>query len=240
MAWQYFYGAYNNTGPYANVVLGGSPDGSGPFGIDLTQAHSGGYGYGINFSDNGSYGVTFQLNLVGYAVTDSGAWVSSGGAYVGTSSTVYRYYIIISVSTDNQTSWSQLTREQIFTHYGGMPMCYSAYWSNTASASQWSKFFQLPTNTTHVKIELQGEDVTFPYSNIYSISQVIPDFRPWAIRKSGSFKSLNASSGFLKIRKSGTWQDIAKYSFDKVGKENQGSSRIRKSGKWVGQGKWGS
>ena len=58
MAWQYFYGAYDNTGPYANVVLGGSPDNTGPFGAPLATAHASGYGKGINFSDNGNYGVT--------------------------------------------------------------------------------------------------------------------------------------------------------------------------------------
>ena len=84
------------------------------------------------------------------------------------------------------------------------------------------------------------EDVTFPHSNIYSIQQVIPDFRPWGIRKSGVLKSLNKDSGFLKIRKSNSWKDIQKYSYDKVGKENQGTSRIRKNGKWLGQGKIGN
>ena len=56
MAWQYFYGAYDNTGPYANVVLGGSPDNTGPFGAPLATAHASGYGKGINFTDNGVCG----------------------------------------------------------------------------------------------------------------------------------------------------------------------------------------
>lgn len=239
MAWLYFYGAYNNTGPYNNVVLGGSPNASGPFGAPLSTAHSSGYGYGINFSDDGNYGVTFQLNLVMYGVTDAQAYVADQ-YYVGDSSTTYNYFIIVSVSNDNQATWTQLTKEKIFTHTGGMPGIYRSGWQTTAQASQWSKKFQLPKTTTHVRIELQGEDVTLPYSNIYTIQQVIPDFRPMAIRKSGTFKSLNASTGFLKIRKSNAWQDIAKYSDDKVGKENEGSCRIRKSSKWLGQGKFGS
>ena len=239
MTWQYFYGAYDNTGPYANVVLGGSPDNTGPFGAPLATAHASGFGKGINFSDDGNYGVTFILDLVGYAVTDAQQYTADG-YYVGDTSQQYNYYIIISKSTDNQKSWTQLTREKIFTHTGQMPLNYRQGWQNTARASQWSKFIQLSNDTTHVKIELQGEDVTLPYSNIYTIQQVIPDFRPWGIRKSGILKSLNKDSGFLKIRKSNTWKDIQKYSYDKVGKENQGTSRIRKNGKWLGQGKIGS
>lgn len=239
MAWQYFYGAYNNTGPYANVVLGGSPDNTGPFGAPLAVAHASGYGKGINFTDNGNYGVTFVLDLVGYLITDAQQYVANG-YYVGDTSTWYDYYIIVSKSTDNQQSWTPLLREKIFRHFGQMPLNYSAGWEGTARESQWSKFIQLSNDTTHVKIELQGEDATFPHSNIYSIHQVIPDFRPWGIRKSGVLKSLNKDSGFLKIRKSNSWKDILKYSDDKVGKENQGTSRIRKKGKWLGQGKIGN
>lgn len=238
MAWNYFYGAYNNTGPYNNVVLGGAPGDTGPFGVPLATAHASGYGRGINFSDNGNYGVTFTLDLVPYSVTDAQQYVANG-YYIGSTSETYNYFIIISKSTDNQQTWTQLTREKIFTHTGQMPFIYRDGWKNTARASQWSKFIQLSNGTTHVKIELQGEDVTLPYSNIYSIQQVIPDFRPWGIRKNGVLKSLNKDSGFLKIRKSNTWNDIAKYSYDKVGKENQGTSRIRKNGKWLGQGKIG-
>lgn len=239
MAWQYFYGAYDNTGPYANVVLGGSPDNTGPFGAPLAVAHASGYGKGINFIDNGNYGVTFILDLVGFSITDAQQYVANG-YYVGDTSTTYNYFIIVSKSTDNQGSWTELLREKIFTHTGQMPLNYLPGWDGTARACQWSKFIQLSNDTTHVKIELQGEDVTFPHSNIYSIHQVIPDFRPWGIRKGGVLKSLNKDSGFLKIRKSNSWKDIPKYSYDKAGKENQGTSRIRKNGKWLGQRKIGN
>lgn len=239
MAWQYFYGAYNNTGPYNNVVLGGAPGDTGPFGAPLATAHASGYGKGINFVDNGNYGVKFILDLVGYSITDAQQYVADS-YYVGDTSTIYNYFIIVSKSTDNQASWTQLLRENIFTHTGQVPLNYRLGWDGTARASQWSKFIQLSNDTTHVKIELQGENVTFPHSNIYSIQQVIPDFRPWGIRKSGVLKSLNKDSGFLKIRKSNSWKDIQKYSYDKVGKENQGTSRIRKNGKWLGQGKIGN
>jgi hypothetical protein len=239
MAWQYFYGSYSNDGPYANVVLGGSPDDTGPFGAPLARAHAAGYGKGINFTDNGNYGITFVLDLVGYAISDDQQFLEDG-YYAGDTSTLYNYFITVSKSADNQASWTELFREQIFTHTGQVPLIYRLGWENMARASQWSKFIQLSDDTTHVKIELQGENATLRHSNIYSIQQVIPDFRPCGIRKSGVLKSLDKDSGFLKIRKSNSWKDIAKYSYDKVGKENQGTSRIRKNGKWLGQGKIGN
>lgn len=38
MAWQNFHGAYDNTGPYANVVLGGNPGDTADFGFPLATA----------------------------------------------------------------------------------------------------------------------------------------------------------------------------------------------------------
>ena len=205
MAWQNFHGAYDNTGPYANVVLGGNPGDTADFGFPLAIAHSKGYGKGINFSDDGNYGVTFTLDLVGYGVTDAGQYTGNGK----------------------------------YVQYGGR-LAYSSGWETVAQNSQWSGKLQLPTDTTHVKVELRGEDATFPYENIYSIQQVIPDFRPWAVRKGGIFYSLDRATGWFKKRVKDSWVTIGKYSADKANKENQGSSRIRKNGKWVGQGKIGS
>ena len=37
MAWQNFHGAYDNTGPYANVVLGGNPGDTADFGFPLAR-----------------------------------------------------------------------------------------------------------------------------------------------------------------------------------------------------------
>lgn len=65
-------------------------------------------------------------------------------------------------------------------------------------------------------------------------------FRPWAIRKSGTFKTLDKSSGFLNKRKGGAWQPIPKMMLNQQGAANKGTSRIRKSNIWVGQTKIGS
>jgi len=237
MAWADFWGAYNNTGPYNNVVLGGSPNPTGPYGAPLEQAHNEGYGRGIHFSDDGNYGVTFQLDLVPYAVTDTGGYVANQ-SYVQYGGN-YRYKLIVSTSNNNQANWSEIFNQFIFTHPDTYTMIYRSGWQTTAQASQWSKFFKLPKDTTHVKIELMGEEATLPHQNIYSIQQIIPDFRPWAVRKNGRFLSLDRSTGFFKKRSGGNWKDVPKYAVDLAGKDNSGTSRIRKSGNWKGQSKVG-
>ena len=196
MAWQNFHGAYDNTGPYANVVLGGNPGDTADFGFPLAIAHSKGYGKGINFSDDGNYGVTFTLDLVGYGVTDAGKYTGNG-KYVQYGGR-YNYILIISVSNNNKASWRQIYNQVIFSHADTWPLAYSSGWETVAQNSQWSGKLQLPTDTTHVKVELRGEDATFPYENIYSIQQVIPDFRPWAVRKGSIFYSLDRATGWFK------------------------------------------
>lgn len=85
-----------------------------------------------------------------------------------------------------------------------------------------------------------GEEATLPHHNIFSIRQIIPDFKPWAVRRSNRWWSLNkAPNGRFLIRKGGAWQDRSTQSADDTGKENRGKSRIRKGGKWVGQAQVG-
>ena len=61
------------------------------------------------------------------------------------------------------------------------------------------------------------------------------NIKPWAIRKSGVFKTHNRPSGYMKIRKSGTFVDKSEILESDVNQPNKGSSRIRKSGSFVGQ-----
>lgn len=63
--------------------------------------------------------------------------------------------------------------------------------------------------------------------------------KPWAIRKSGVFKTHNRPSGYMRIRKSGTFVDKSEILESDVNQPNKGSSRIRKSGSFVGQNKIG-
>lgn len=66
-----------------------------------------------------------------------------------------------------------------------------------------------------------------------------PDIKPWAVRKSGVFKTISRPSGWFKIRKSGNWSDKSKQKKSDVKQPNKGSHRIRKSGTWLGQNKIG-
>lgn len=65
------------------------------------------------------------------------------------------------------------------------------------------------------------------------------DIKPWAVRKSGTFKTHNRPSGWFKIRKSGSWVDKSKQKKSDVNQTNRGVHRIRKSGSWKGQNKIG-
>ena len=64
--------------------------------------------------------------------------------------------------------------------------------------------------------------------------------KPWAIRKSGSFKTLNRASGFFKRRINGSFVDKSNQNLYDVNKLNLGSHRIRKSAGWTGQNKIGA
>lgn len=231
-----FHGAYNNTGPYANVVLGGNPGDTADFGIPLATAHAKGYGYGINFEDNGNYNVTIQLNLIGYGVSDSGQYTGNGRYVIWGGR--YNYILIVSVSNNGGASYRDIFNQIIFSHDDHWTLSYMSGWETTAANSQWSKSMQIPSDTTHVRVELKGEDATFPYANIYEIEKIIVKYRPWAVRKGGTFKSLNNPTGWLKIRKSGKWKEVETMS--EANQANKGTSRIRKSGTWVGQDKIGS
>ena len=101
---------------------------------------------------------------------------------------------------------------------------------------------EVPEDFTVIRTEIRGETPAQRHQNFYTREQVIPvkkDFKPWAIRKSSVFKTLNRDSGFFKIRNAGNWLDKSTMLEDYIG-NNQGSSRIRKSGSWKGQNKIGS
>lgn len=66
------------------------------------------------------------------------------------------------------------------------------------------------------------------------------DIKPWAIRKSNVWKTLDRTSGFFKIRKSGSYVDKSNTATSTVYKVNEGTHRIRKSGQWRGQNRIGN
>lgn len=66
------------------------------------------------------------------------------------------------------------------------------------------------------------------------------NIKPWSIRKSNIFKTLNIPVGWFKVRNSNTWNDVSYNKSSDVNLVNKGHSRIRKSGNWRGQNKFGS
>lgn len=235
MAWLDFWGGYLHDGPYNNVVLLGSPNGTGPFSSNLNQAHNAGYGYGINFSQNDNGSVHTKINLVGFALDSNGS-VLYGQHYVRFGGT-YNYILNIQTSNDNQKSWKTIFNRQIFSHGDSWNLCYGSYWTDVAQHSQYQCDINIEENATHVKVCLTGERPTDKMSVIYTIEQVIQDYRPWAVRKGGKFLTCNRNTGFTRIRKNGSWQDIKKMT--ECGQTNKGTSRIRHSNNWVGQKKVG-
>lgn len=235
-AWKDFYGSYMRSGAPYNVALGGSPNGTGPYDVDLTTAHNNGYGYGIRFTNSG-YKVTAQLNLIGYAIRDNSKWVSTSPSYAQYGGT-YDYALTIQISKDGGDNYTDTVFNQwIFSHGDTWGMAYNGSWLTTARKSQWTGNFTVPVGTTHVKFTLTAENPRDVDPVVFPITDIITDFRPWAIRKSGTWVSLDNEGYHFKIRQGGKWIDTPKY--QNANAENEGSSRIRHSGKWYSQSKVG-
>ena len=241
ITWYAGYGGYNNTGPYNNVLLVGSPTNSLPglTNVNLTAARAEGYAQGIGFeSEDGSTTVNVHVNLAGVSVTDQGQllynqkYVPWGGRY--------EYYVKLSYSTDGGNTYIQYYLNKDVSHSDTGSLLYTSGWQTQTFKRTYT--VNLPENFTHLKFEIYGEDATFPYANIFTRKQVIviTDIKPWAIRKSGVFKTLNVPSGKFQIRKGGAWIDKSLTPITSVDVINQGTSRVRKSGNWRGQNKFGS
>ena len=96
-----------------------------------------------------------------------------------------------------------------------------------------------PEKSVYTHTVVEGENRI----TIYYIEDA--KIRPWAIRKSNTWKSLNTTRQWMKIRRTtnqnywDTKPNAEIYASD-VNKENFSASRIRKGGKWKAQGKIGN
>ena len=231
--WLECWGTYAKTGPYNNVAMGGSPA-TYIHGINLTQAKEAGHGRGILF-ENVNNQIKVVISLVGYAVNQNMQAILNNHYISG--NFTYDWFLDVYVSTDNQQSWQVIENNvKIASHNSSQNLAYASDW--VKSTIYVEKNYTLPNDFTHFKIEVRGDQPAQRHQNIYTREQVIQDFKPWAIRKSNIFKSLNVSSGFFKIRKSNNWLDKSKNSESDLGK-NQGASRIRKNNEWKAQNKIG-
>lgn len=225
MAWYTCWGTYSAMGPYNNVAMGGSPD-STLHGLDLNPAKGAGYGKGIEFRQEG-YTIFTHVNLIGYALDAQGNahlnqhYVNFGGQY--------NWYVDTWVSRDNQQSWEQVRLGiLVASHNSNQTLAYTGNWG--LSNVNWSEYFLIKGKWTHFKIEVRGEEPAQRYQNIYTYEQVTVDsVKPYAIRKSEHFKTLNRQSGFFKVRKNNQFTD----------KSKQENNKIRKSRDWKNQNKIG-
>lgn len=235
--WHSFYGTYQHTGPYYNVALVGSPNASGTFGIPLTQAHNKGLGYGILFEQIGNTTVKATINLIACAITDSKTWASSSPSYVQYGGR-YNWRLQVDVSSNGGKSYTKKIYDKwIFSHADTWGMAYNGSWETTARNSQWQGNLSIPNGTTHVRFLLTGEDVFVQEAVVFTIEEIIPEARPWAVRKGGKFLSCDRETGWSARRNSG--DDWTRYT-DKFigGQEGFGYAKIRHT-KWVGQKKIG-
>ena len=93
------------------------------------------------------------------------------------------------------------------------------------------------TNKTIIKVSLSRESID---GTIKTYIYTRATFKPWAIRKSGVWKSLDNPTGRFSIRSKGQWIDKSEDSLADVGKVSKGHNRIRKNNQFKQQGKLGS
>lgn len=225
IAWYAGYGGYNNTGPYHNVLLLGSPNNSIPnlTNIQLDQARQAGKGFGVGFELQAENQLKIFLSLIAVSVSDSGQAIYNNN-YVNFGGT-YFYFVKISKSVDNGRSFQQIYLGKDVGHPSTNALAYNPNWHQ--SAVDLSYNVTMGDDITHIKVEIYGEDATFPYQNIFTREQVLKDsWKPWAVRK-GTFKSL--TKGWFKKRTGGSW----------VEKGKPAENKIRRSGNWKNQGKIG-
>lgn len=236
--WYAGYGGYNNTGNFNNVLLVGSPNNSiASFtNISLDKARASGYGQGVGFEQIGDNQLNVYLSLVGVAVTDTGVfnydqhYVSYGGTY--------DYFVKISQSVDGGQTYTQTYLSKDVSHGDTWNLAYASGWEQSTFKRNYQINFG--ENVTHLKVEIYGESATFPHSNIFTRQQIIKNFKPWSVRKSGIMKTLDRPSGMFQIRKSNNWVNKSEMLLDESNVSNKGVSRIRKSGTFKGQSKIGS
>lgn len=259
--WRPIHGGFSRTGQVQfNMVLGGSPSAIGPFGVNLAPAHNEGYGRGIGFeqldlAQASNFRVRFILNLVMWSATDDGSF-RQGSSYVRPGPYGWRFIVSLSTSitpNPNQAVFNApIFNQVIFMHdytlspiyFGGglngnTPPSQSPSWRAAARESQWEREFTLPQNTTYVKVELAGANAILRDETIFPIDQIIPEFRPMAIRRSNTWRSLDNPNGFLDIRRNSSWQNIPLINRADENVANRGSSQIRKSGIWRAQSRIG-
>lgn len=253
MAYVEAWGTFANSGAPLDVGMVGSPN-TTVLGFDLTKAKQAGYGHGVQFTSlvNDGTKIRVDVNLIGISLEngrwskDNGTGYASPGGGIGNAGWTYKWFLDLYYSTDNGRTYKPIkTNIEVASHDTPMALAYNertgiSHWTNAHIKVAYN--ITVPSNMTHVKLEVRGEDPAQRHQNIYGREIVIPPIvtlKPWAIRKSGSFKTLNRASGKFHVRKSGRWDERSSVVETDVGKPNVGTSRLRRNGAFVCQNKIG-
>lgn len=244
MAWQNVYGSWKrDPNVKGDIIMGGGSNFRSFPGNPPGSPSP--YGKGINISTVGTDKYRFNLSLVGYGVdVATGSYFPT--YYQGSTSDIYQWIIKAAISYDDvanpaNAKYTNLFQENLKRTFRGQDPLYAyANWQSCVYENTSTNTFTATSKDAWIRIEIYGEPAVEPLFAYFKLGAAIDDFRPYAIRKGGIFKSLDTNTGFFRIRKNGSWSDVPKMTFDEVGKENQGTSRIRKNGKFVGQNKIGN
>lgn len=240
MAYTYLdvFGGAVGTGTIRDVYFVGGPSRSIQ-GFDLSEPKAEGHGRGIGFEVNGT-NVNIQASLVGMVVNTNNLYASDWHEYYPYNG-LYEWYLTIYYSTSGAGGpWqTAVNRKLMAQHQGSPPAGLGRRWRETFI--EYSTSTTIPENATHIKVSVFERDRTnFSRDPIFPIEMIKPkDIKPWAIRKSGSFKTFNRPSGWFKIRKSRAWSDKSLQKEADINQVNKGVHRIRKGGSWKGQNKLG-
>lgn len=251
-----FYGGFAKTGTAQDVALIGGEAKPYPFGVDLERANKSGFAKGIRFKNTDRV-VTLECSLAPIVLNFQTAKPIYNSTYVNYGGK-YDWFLAIATSTDptaksDDSKYKTIQNEKILTHNWYLPFLYKEdgqgglTWRNGCKSSSFTKTFTVTDDVKWVRFTLSGANPKYPKNIYLKIEQIIlpppppkpQKFRPFAIRKNNIFKTLDIESGFLKIRKSGVYQDIELMKFTDTNNVNMGSCRIRKGGVFVGQGKIG-
>lgn len=188
MAWVEAWGSYSKNGAQYDVMMVGSGAKSSR-GLDLTKAKQAGHGRGIQFTplNNQGTSVKIDLSLIGmsslngvWSKNNATGYASPGGGYK-TSGYTYKWFVDMYVSTNNGASYSALrTKIQVASHSTPMALAYN---TNTSvkpwrdANIEWSTTVTLPSNYTHLKFEVRGEDPAQRHQNIYTRQIIAPPKR---------------------------------------------------------------
>lgn len=175
--WQTARGTFQKSGPYNNVAMGGTPNGTmdGLPESEMNNARAHGLGKGIGFTPVGTDGsiVNIQLSLIGYGIDSNNRWVGSGNyvQYGGT----YDWYLDVYASVDNGRTYQPVESNILLAkHSDTQALAFGSYWDR--STIVWNKdFINIPETFTHIKTEIRGANPGERFQNVYERRIIIPD-----------------------------------------------------------------